>query len=95
MTALLSVTVKVKDPAKLQEYIPQVPATMAPHGGKMVGRGKVTKMLNGEVEHQIEALFEFPSEEALDAWFRSPEYHAIIPLSEEASHMTLAVLSPF
>ena len=95
MSALLSVTIKVKNPAKLQEYVSQVPPTMAPHGGKMIGRGKVAKMLNGEVSHQMEAMFEFPSEESLDAWFNSAEYQVLIPLRDEAADMNLSVLSPF
>ena len=95
MSALLSVTVTIKDPEKLKNYISQVPATMAPHGAKMVARGKVAKALNGEVAHQMEALFEFPSEDAIDAWFNSDAYQAIVAIREEAAHMDILVLHPF
>ena len=95
MTALLSVTIEVKDPERLKEYISQVPATMAPHGAKMLSRGKIVKMLNGEHAHQMEVLFEFPSAEHLDAWYNSDAYQALIPLRNEASSMKLAVLQPF
>ena len=95
MSALLSVTIQVKDPAKLKEYISQVPATMAPYGSKMVGRGKVSKILNGEISHQMEALFEFPSAEAVDNWFNSDAYQALIGMREEAAHMNISVLEPF
>jgi uncharacterized protein (DUF1330 family) len=56
MATLMSASVQVKDPEKLKVYVSQVGATMAPHGGKMVARGKVAKQLNGEVKHQIEAI---------------------------------------
>ena len=95
MSALLSVTIRVKNPEKLKSYISQVPATMAPHGAKMLSRGKVAKALNGEVAHQMEAVFEFPSEDAIDAWFNSDAYQAIVSIREEAAHMTIGVLHPF
>jgi uncharacterized protein (DUF1330 family) len=95
MTALLSVTIEVKDPERLKEYISKVPATMAPHGAKMLSRGKVAQTLNGEVKHQIEAVFEFPSAEHLEAWYTSDAYQAIIPLRDEACQMRISVLQPF
>ena len=95
MATLMSATVQVKDPEKLKVYVSLVGATMAPHGGKMVARGKVAKQLNGEVKHQIEALFEFPSAEAIDAWYESDAYQALIPNRDEAAYVTIAVLNPF
>jgi uncharacterized protein (DUF1330 family) len=95
MSAILSVTIAVKDSEKLKNYISKVPSTMAPHGAKMLSRGKVAKVLNGEVEHQMEAVFEFPSEDAIDAWFNSDAYQAIVAIREEAAHMNIAVLQPF
>ncbi|MEE2829666.1 MAG: DUF1330 domain-containing protein [Myxococcota bacterium] len=95
MANLLSATVQVKDPEKLKVYVSQVGATMAPHGGKMVARGKVAKQLSGEVKHQIEALFEFPSAEAIDAWYASEAYQALIPNRDEAAYVTIVVLNPF
>ena len=95
MSALVSVTIQVKDPEKLKSYISQVPPTMAPHGAKMLSRGKIAKVLNGEVAHQMEAVFEFPSEDAIDAWFNSDAYQAIVAIREEAAHMNIVVLSPF
>lgn len=95
MSALVTATVRVKNPDKLQEYISQVPATMAPHGGELLGRGKVSKALLGEIPYQIEAIFRFPSTEAVEAWYGSPEYQAITQLRDEAADMTIVVLNPF
>ena len=95
MSALLSVTITVKDPEKLKNYISKVPSTMAPHGAKMLSRGKVGKVLNGKIAHQMEVVFEFPSEDAIDAWFNSDAYQAIVSIREEAAHMTISVLHPF
>ena len=95
MSALLSVTITVKNQDKLKEYISQVPATMAPHGAKMIGRGKLVKTLNGELSHHIEALFEFPNSSAIEAWFHSKDYQSLIEVREEAAHMTIAILESF
>ena len=95
MSALVTATVRVKNPDKLQQYISQVPPTMAPHGGEMLGRGKVAKSLHGDVSYQIEAIFRFPSTEAVDAWFASAEYQAITKLRDEAADMTIVVLNSF
>ena len=93
--AILSVTIQVKNPEKLQEYVSQVPMTMQPFGAKMLARGKVQKMLNGALTHQIEAVFEFPSTEAIENWFASDAYQALIPIREEAAHMNIAILESF
>jgi uncharacterized protein (DUF1330 family) len=45
--------------------------------------------------HQIQVVFEFPSEDAIDAWFNSDAYQALVAIREEAAHMNIAVLSPF
>jgi uncharacterized protein (DUF1330 family) len=95
MATLMSATVQVKDPEKLKVYVSQVGATMAPHGGKMVARGKVAKHLSGEVKHQIEAMFEFPSADAIDTWYQSDAYQALIPNRDEAAYVTIVVLDSF
>ncbi len=76
-------------------YVSQVGATMAPHGGKMVARGKVAKQLSGEVDYQIQALFEFPSTDAIDTWYGSDAYQALIPNRDEAADVTIVVLDSF
>ena len=95
MSAFLSVTVRVKDPEKLKTYISQVPATIAAHGGEKVSRGKVTKTLAGSADYQIAAVFRFPTMDALDRWFTSPEYQALISLREEAAEMNIIALTEF
>ena len=95
MSVFLSVTIRVKDPAKLKEYISQVPATIAAHGGEKVSRGKVAKTLAGNADYQMAAVFRFPTMDALDGWFASPEYQALISLREEAAEMNIIALNEF
>jgi len=95
MSALLSVSITVKNPEKFKEYVSQVPATMATHGGEMLGRGKLSKVFAGAVEHQIEAFFKFPNHDAVDAWYNSDDYQALVELREQAADMNIAVLESF
>ena len=95
MSALLSVTIQVKNPEKLKSYISQVPATMAPHGAKMLARGKVKTVLNGDFPHQMEAVFSFPDVAAIESWFNSDAYQALVEIREEAAHMNIAILESF
>ena len=95
MPVYLSAIVTVKNPEKLKSYISQVPATMAPFNAKLVCRGKVQKVLAGEGKHQIEAVFEFESAEAIEQWYQSPAYQALIPVREDGASMTISILDGF
>ena len=95
MSALLSVTVRVKDPERLKEYMAQVPATMKPFGAKMLSRGRLANQLKGERGHQIEAVFEFASSDALNGWYTSDAYQALASLRDEVCDMSLAEIEPF
>ena len=95
MAAFLSVTIHVKDQVKLKQYISQVPATIAKHGGVKVSRGKVKNVLNGEAPYQLAAVFRFPNMDALDAWYASDEYQALISLREESADMNIVALEEF
>ena len=95
MSAILSATIRVKNQAKLKEYISQVPATMAPHGAKMLGRGKVVKVLNGDVEYQISAFFSFPDADAIETWYNSDAYQALVSIREEGADMNIVILESF
>lgn len=95
MSVLVSATVQMKNPEKFKEYASKVPETMGVHGGKMVARGKLSKPLAGEYNHQVEALFEFPTQDAAQAWYDSDDYQALVALRNEAAHVNIAILESF
>ena len=92
MPAYASATVTVKDPEKLKVYLSQLPTTLAPFGGKLVCRGKVNKVLVGQANFQIQAVFEFADVQTAEAWYDSPAYQALIPNRDEALDGTIVVL---
>ena len=95
MSVLLSVTVKVKNPEKLKQYISQATATIAAHGGEKVSRGKVLKTLAGNADYQLAVVFRFSDLETLEGWYASPEYQKLIALRDESADMTIVALNPF
>jgi uncharacterized protein (DUF1330 family) len=93
MTAFVVVTVTPKDPEKLKEYSGLAGPTIVSNGGEPVVRGKVAGLLTGEsFDGKVVVVFKFPSIDAIDQWYNSDEYQALIPLREEAADMTFVKL---
>ena len=80
MAAYVIVDVEVLDPEAYTEYTRDVPATLEPFGGRFLVRGGAVTTLEGEWRPQRAVLIEFPSVEQATAWYRSPEYQAIVPV---------------
>jgi len=93
MTAFFVATATVKDPQKFQEYAQKAGETLAPHQGELVLRGKKNDVLTGHADHQTVGVIKFPSQDALNAWFSSDAYQAIVPLRDEAAEMTIVSYS--
>jgi uncharacterized protein (DUF1330 family) len=51
-----------------------VPATEQRHGGRYLGRGGATKVLEGDWEPHRLVIIEFPDMAALMAWYNSPSF---------------------
>ena len=95
MPTVLSATVEMKDPEKFKEYCPKAIASMEPYGGKLMLRAKVAKVIHGPIPHQVIALFEFPDSAAIDSWYNSDEYKALISLRDEAAVIRFAIAESF
>jgi len=79
----------VKDKEKWAEYRRQVPATLEPWGAQVIFRGRRVMVLAGEHNHTDTVVIEFPDQDALLGWYRSPAYQALVSLRNEAAEMTL------
>ncbi|MCP4319716.1 MAG: DUF1330 domain-containing protein [Hyphomicrobiales bacterium] len=90
MGALMIARIKVKDPHKFQEYITGSKQVATPYGAKLVYQGKVVRTLNGEDNHEIVVIAEFPDADHINDWFDSDAYQPLVALREEAAdmHMT-------
>ncbi len=91
MTAFFVATAKVKSPEKFQEYASKAGASIAPHGGELVLRGKADDVLVGSIaKHETVGIIKFPDADALSNWFNSAAYQEIVPLRNEAADMTIS-----
>jgi uncharacterized protein (DUF1330 family) len=89
ITAYLIGHITVKDAEKWAEYRGKVPATLAPWGADLVCRGKLLSILCGEHIHTDSVVIRFPDADAVNNWFNSLAYQALIPIREQAAEMVL------
>lgn len=65
-------------------------------GGKRLKRGRVLRAVVGAPEFKLFAVFEFPSPEAIEAFFASESYKEVIPLRERAfTAFDIAIVEEF
>ena len=87
MSALMVSRIKVKDPAKLSQYLQDVQTVAAPYGAEMVFRGKRQKTIAGDDDNTLVVVVKFPDAESIDNLFGSEAYQPLIALREEAAEM--------
>ena len=92
MTAYLMITGSVTNPEKLGEYGKAAGRTVAAHGGAMVAAGKGRVLTDGGAGIDRAVLISFPDQAAMDAWYNSPEYQAIIPLRDAGGDLTFVAI---
>ncbi|MGB7180426.1 MAG: DUF1330 domain-containing protein [Burkholderiaceae bacterium] len=63
-----------------KEYAAQVPATIAAHGGKYLVRGGQCNDVEGKMPHSRHVVLEFPTRAALEGWYFSAEYQALLKI---------------
>ena len=87
--------VDVRDPEQYAEYVKHTPREIARHGGRFVVRGGERIVLEGEDDGRRLVVIEFPSLEAAQAFYESPEYQAVKRLREGASEAQLVAIERY
>jgi len=83
---LLVVTLTVKDPDKFNnEYFPKAAETLAAASATVLLKGINLEVLHGENDKKVIIVIKFPSQAAINTWYNSPEYQAIIPIRLESA----------
>ncbi len=67
----------VHDPRGMAAYRQGVPATLAQYGGRLLARGLVDAVLEGESQANSVVVFEFDTAADAQRWYASPEYAAV------------------
>lgn len=92
MKAFIIAAETIKDEAMFSEYRKAVAATFEAFGGKFIVRGGNLTSLEGEWPHSRLVIIEFPSREAAEGWYRSPEYQKIIGLRLNSADTNLIIV---
>lgn len=89
MAAYVIAQVEVTDPDKYAEYRKRVPAAIEKYQGRFLVRGGETAPLEGGWNPPRLVILEFPSLEAVRAWYDSPEYQHAKAAREGGAIMSL------
>jgi len=87
MSSFIIVHTTVKDPEKFKVYAGSAGATLSAFGAEFVAKGKMVKTLIGEHNGHTAAVIKFPDQAAIDAWYNSADYQALIPNRDAAADM--------
>jgi uncharacterized protein (DUF1330 family) len=78
-----------------KDYPPKVGALLPKYGGKVLAMDTTPKALEGKPK-TMNAIIEFPSEEAANDFYNDPDYQAIIHLRHDStSGCTMLILKQF
>jgi|SRR5688572_3943267 uncharacterized protein (DUF1330 family) len=78
--------IDVTNPQQYGEYAKQSPDIIAKHGGRFIARAGRTVTLEGPAARSRVVIIEYPSFDAAQAWFNSPEYQKIKKVREGAAN---------
>lgn len=92
MKAFVIAAETIKDESMFSEYRKAVSATFEAFGGKFIVRGGNLTLLEGEWTQPRLVIIEFPSREAAEGWYRSPEYQKIIGLRLNSAVTNLIIV---
>lgn len=92
MPAYVIADVTVTDPATMNEYRQQVPATVAKYGGRFLVRGGAHQKVEGEWTPTRLVVLEFPTMDAARRWYDSEEYREPKALRLKAGRTNLVMV---
>ncbi len=85
----------IYDPEMFKDYPPRVAPLLQKHGAKLLAMETNPKALEGKPK-TMNAIVEFPSEEAVHKFYDDPEYQTFIHLRHNStSNCTMIILKQF
>jgi uncharacterized protein (DUF1330 family) len=85
MPAYLIANIEITDPAGFETYRERVPAVVAQFGGRYLIRGNPPTVAEGKLFFTRLTVLEFPSMEALQNFYNSPEYAPLLAIRTACS----------
>jgi len=93
MSAFVVIHATITDAEKFKAYGTGSGPTVEAHDGELVTGGHVKNILCGEIEYDRCVILKFPSVEAAESWYASPEYQALIPNRDESVDSTFMIVA--
>ena len=85
----------IHDPEMFKDYPPRVAPLLQKHGAKLLAMETNPKALEGKPK-TMNAIVEFPSEDAVHKFYDDPEYQSFIRLRHNStSNCTMIILKQF
>ena len=94
MTAYFVARLKVKDADALAEYSKQAGPILASFGGKLLFKGGADNIFLGETDYKNIAVFEFANRKAVNDFYQSDAYQALVPIRSQGADMLFSVHEP-
>ena len=94
MASYLVANCKIINQEGYAQYIAAVAPTIFSHGGKILAAGPGSVAVEGNPE-PVTVILEFPTREALQGWYDSPEYQQIIHFRTDNSEGTVVFADEF
>jgi uncharacterized protein (DUF1330 family) len=89
MSAYLVVQGTVEDESQFQKYREAIVPFVTKFGGKLAARDAKVELLEGEHDTRSVIMLEFPTMEAIRAFWNSPDYVPIKKLREDIATMNI------
>jgi uncharacterized protein (DUF1330 family) len=94
MASYLVANYHITNPEGYAAYLAAVGPTIAAHGGKILVAGADSTAVEGN-PGPVTVVLEFPTREALEGWYESPEYSEIINLRTDNTEGLLVFADEF
>jgi uncharacterized protein (DUF1330 family) len=79
MAAYLVANYVITNPDGYSAYLSSVGPTLEPHGGELMVADFESTVVEGRPS-PVTIVVKFPSKQAADNWYQSPEYQAVVQL---------------
>lgn len=93
MSAYAILDVDIQDPDKYQIYMKGVQQLISDAGGRYLTRGGEHQVYEGEWQPSRLVIVEFPSMEAIETFYDSPEYQELKSIRQTCSSTNLVTVA--
>jgi len=87
------VELEVVNLAAYEAYRAKVPDIISAHGGRILVRGGDPQSLDGAMPNRRRVIVEFDGPEAVETFYRSDAYQAVLPIRLNASNGFVCLLT--